>query len=404
MEGTRVSHYDILERLGGGGMGVVYKALDTKLNRHVALKFLPPEMTRDDEARTRFVQEAQAASALDHPNICTIHEIDATPEGQMFIVMSFYDGATLKKRIDDGPLSIDESIEVALQMAQGLAKAHEAGIVHRDIKPANVMLTQDGFVKILDFGIAKLLGVTGPTQTGSTLGTVSYMSPEQVAGRDADPRSDVWALGAVLYEMLTGHLPFKGESQWVVMNAIASRDPETPSDLRPDLPDRIEAAVMGALEKDPSRRTSSANAFREQLEASRLAKTGGSTTVAAPPGLWELLRRPAAAIPAAGVVLVLAFWSVSSASQGAEERRAREETLPQVLALVERDQNAQALELVRELEEIIPNDPVLAEASAAASVTGDVITDPPGADIYMKAYGDPEGEWEYLGQSPYAFI
>jgi serine/threonine protein kinase len=163
MEGTRVSHYDILERLGGGGMGVVYKALDTKLNRHVALKFLPPEMTRDDEARTRFIQEAQSASALDPPNICTIHEIDSTPEGQMFIVMSFYDGETLKRRIDDGPLSVEESLDLAIQMAQGLTKAHAAGIVHRDIKPANVMVTRDGFVKILDFGIAKLLGVTGPT-------------------------------------------------------------------------------------------------------------------------------------------------------------------------------------------------------------------------------------------------
>ena len=207
MEGERLSHYEILERLGGGGMGVVYKALDTKLNRHVALKFLPPELTRDDEARTRFIQEAQAASALDHPNICTIHEIDSTPEGQMFIAMAFCDGATLKKRIEQGPLLIDEALDIAIQVAQGLVKAHQAGIVHRDIKPANVMLTKDGFVKIVDFGIAKLLGVTGPTKVGSTLGTVAYMSPEQVAGEDVDPRTDVWALGAVLYEMLTGQLP-----------------------------------------------------------------------------------------------------------------------------------------------------------------------------------------------------
>ena len=215
MEGERLSHYEILERLGGGGMGVVYKALDTKLNRHVSLKFLPPELTRDDEARTRFIQEAQAASALDHPNICTIHEIDSTPEGQMFIAMAFYDGVTLKKRIGQGPLPIDEALDIAIQVAQGLVKAHQAGIVHRDIKPANVMLTKDGFVKIVDFGIAKLLGVTGPTQVGSTLGTVAYMSPEQVAGEDVDPRTDVWALGAVLYEMLTGQLPFKGENLWV---------------------------------------------------------------------------------------------------------------------------------------------------------------------------------------------
>ena len=173
MEGTRVSHYDVLEQLGQGGMGVVYKALDTNLNRHVALKFLPPEMTSDDEARQRFTTEAQAASALDHPNICTIYEIDADPDGRMFIAMAFYDGETLKQRIDRGPLAINEALEIAVQMARGLAKAHAAGIVHRDVKPANVMITGDGLAKILDFGIAKLAGVGGLTKTGSTLGTVS---------------------------------------------------------------------------------------------------------------------------------------------------------------------------------------------------------------------------------------
>jgi serine/threonine protein kinase len=228
MEGQRVSHYDVLERLGGGGMGVVHRALDTRLNRHVALKFLPPELTRDDEARERFIQEAQAASALDHPNICTIHEIDATSDGQLFIAMAMYDGETLKRRIDRGPLSIAEAIDIAEQVARGLAKAHAAGIVHRDVKPANLMITTDGFVKILDFGIAKLLGMTGPTRTGSTLGTVAYMSPEQVNGDEIDPRSDVWALGAVLYEMLTGKRAFTAESELAMIGAIATRDPAPP--------------------------------------------------------------------------------------------------------------------------------------------------------------------------------
>ena len=168
-------------------MGVVYKALDTHhLDRHVALKLLPPELTRDDDARERFVLEAKAASALDHPNICTIYDIDETPDGQMFIAMGHYEGETLKKRIERGPLQVEDALDIAVQVTQGLLKAHASGIVHRDIKPANVIVTTDGLVKIVDFGIAKLLGVTGPTQTGTTFGTVSYMSPEQVAGEDAD--------------------------------------------------------------------------------------------------------------------------------------------------------------------------------------------------------------------------
>ena len=191
MEGQTISHYRVLEKLGGGGMGVVYKALDTHLDRHVALKFLPPELTRDDDARVRFTREAQAASALDHPNICTVYDIDSSPDGQLFIAMAYYEGETLKKRIEHGPLPIDEALDIAAQVAQGLSKAHDDGIVHRDIKPANLMLTKDGFVKIVDFGIAKLMGVTGPTQTGTTLGTVSYMSPEQISGDDADQQSAV---------------------------------------------------------------------------------------------------------------------------------------------------------------------------------------------------------------------
>ncbi len=295
MEGQTLSHYNVLERIGGGGMGVVYKALDTKLNRHVALKFLPPELTRDDEARERFVQEAQAASALDHPNICTIHEIDSTPEGQMFIAMAFYDGETLKKRIGRGPLPVDEALDIAIQVAQGLTQAHAAGIVHRDIKPANVMVTKDGLVKVVDFGIAKLTGVTGPTRTGSTLGTVSYMSPEQVAGEDADPRSDVWALGVILYEMLTGQRPFKGESPWVVLAAIAESEPELPSSLRADIPSDVDRLVSGALEKVRTNRFASASDFA--TAATAYQSTAVHPGAGAPPtGSASWLKVAAAAV------------------------------------------------------------------------------------------------------------
>ncbi|UCH82623.1 MAG: serine/threonine protein kinase, partial [Candidatus Latescibacterota bacterium] len=191
MIGQTVSHYRILEELGAGGMGVVYRAEDTKLKRTVALKFLPLELTRDKNAKTRFIHEARAASALQHHNICTIHEIDETEVGRVFISMDCYEGETLKDKIAKGPLAVDEAIDIATQVAKGLAEAHEAGMVHRDIKPANIMVTDKGIVKILDFGLAKLAGVTKVTKTGMTVGTVAYMSPEQATGEEIDHRSDL---------------------------------------------------------------------------------------------------------------------------------------------------------------------------------------------------------------------
>ncbi|MCI0559585.1 MAG: serine/threonine protein kinase, partial [Nitrososphaera sp.] len=211
MIGQTISHYKILEKLGGGGMGVVYKAQDLKLDRFVALKFLPPHLSADEDEKKRFIHEAKAASALDHPNICAIYEIDETEDGQMFIAMAYYEGETLKKKIERGPLPIDQTIDLAIQIAQGLAKAHKHGITHRDIKPANVMITNEGVAKIVDFGLAKLAGQTKLTKSGMTVGTVAYMSPEQARGEEVDHRTDIWALGVVLYEMITGQLPFKGE-------------------------------------------------------------------------------------------------------------------------------------------------------------------------------------------------
>ena len=208
MIGETISHYRILEKLGGGGMGVVYKAEDSRLKRTVALKFLKPELTDDEDTRTRFVHEAQAASALQHHNICTIHEIDQTADGRMFICMEYYPGATLKNRIERGALPMREAVEIAAQGAEGLAKAHEAGMVHRDIKPANIAITNDGVLKILDFGLAKLTDRTRITKMGTTVGTVSYMSPEQARGDEVTAAADVWSLGVILYEMLTGRLPF----------------------------------------------------------------------------------------------------------------------------------------------------------------------------------------------------
>ena len=266
MIGKTISHYKILEKLGGGGMGVVYKAEDTKLKRTVALKFLPPDLTRDDESKVRFIQEAQAASALQHNNICTIHEVDETEDGQLFIVMACYEGDTLKKKIEQNPLDIEDAVNIILQVANGLSKAHEKGIIHRDIKPANVMLTDDGVVKILDFGLAKLTGQTRITKTATTMGTIAYMSPEQSRGETVDKRTDIWSLGVMLYQMVTGQLPFKGEYEQAVVFSILNNDPEPIDNLRTDIPAEIQEIVQKSLQKDVEKRYQDVTDILDPLE------------------------------------------------------------------------------------------------------------------------------------------
>jgi len=254
MIGKLISHYKIMEKLGEGGMGVVYKAEDTKLKRTVALKFLPPALSSNQEAKERFIQEAQAASALEHPNICTIYEIDETEDGQMFIVMACYEGKSLKKKIEREPLDLDSVIDIASQIAAGLARAHEAGITHRDIKPANIMVTERGEVKILDFGLAKLAGRAQLTKTGSTVGTVAYMSPEQALGEEVDHQTDIWSLGVVLYEMLTGQLPFRGEYEQAIMYSILNEEPEPLTSARIGVPIQVKKIVNKAIAKVPANR------------------------------------------------------------------------------------------------------------------------------------------------------
>jgi TolB-like protein len=253
MIGKTVSHYRILEKLGEGGMGVVYKAEDTTLKRTVALKFLPSELTREPEAKERFINEARAASALDHPNICNIHEVGETDDGQTFIAMAYYEGEDLRSRIGRGPLKVEEALDIAVQIAQGLAKAHGQGIVHRDIKPANILITKDGLVKIVDFGLAKLAGAK-LTKTGSTLGTAQYMSPEQARGEGVDARSDIFSLGVVLYEMLTGKHAFPGEYEQATIYAILNQEPAPVTSLRSGIPMELERIVKKALAKKPSER------------------------------------------------------------------------------------------------------------------------------------------------------
>ncbi len=274
MIGKTFSHYRILEKLGEGGMGVVYKAEDTKLKRQVALKFLPAELTRDAEAKARFIHEAQAASALEHPNICTIHDIQESSEGQLFMVMPCYEGQTLRQMLDEvragraEPLQTSEAIEIAVQIGEGLALAHEKGIVHRDLKPANVFVIRDGVVKILDFGIAKLAGgQTKLTKTGTTMGTAAYMSPEQAMGKEVDRRADIWSLGVVLYEMLAGRLPFQGDYEQALIYSIINEVPEPLSKSRPDASAGIEQIVNHALAKNPADRYQTMEEFLADLKA-----------------------------------------------------------------------------------------------------------------------------------------
>jgi serine/threonine protein kinase/tetratricopeptide (TPR) repeat protein len=248
-----IAHYKILEKMGEGGMGVVYKAEDTTLKRTVALKFLPQELMRDSEAKERFVQEAQAAAALDHPNICTVHEINES-EDQTYIVMAYVKGQTLKDKIRAGQLELDEVLQIASQIAEGLRAAHKKGITHRDIKPANIMLTEEGLVKIMDFGLAKLSWGVDLTKTAVVMGTVAYMSPEQASGEKVELHTDIWSFGCVLYEMLSGRRPFKSVHEQAAIYSILNEEPEPISRVRKDVPFGVEKILETCLQKDPLNR------------------------------------------------------------------------------------------------------------------------------------------------------
>jgi tRNA A-37 threonylcarbamoyl transferase component Bud32/predicted esterase len=407
MVGTTISHYKVLEKIGEGGMGEVYLAQDTTLDRKVALKFLPEKLEQDSTAKKRFLREAKSAAALDHPFICHIHEVGET-EGKSFIAMEYIQGTTLREKLTEGPVPLRNALETAGEIAEALEAAHKQKIVHRDLKPSNIMLTPDGHVKVMDFGLAKRVTpaegqveeiTTALTRQGATLGTVPYMSPEQIRGQEVDTRSDIFSFGVVLYEMLTGSNPFKKRGSMETASAILSETPP-PLPRTQEVPELLVKTVSNMLEKDRAQRYASIRDVGEALYECRAKLSLATSLPSQLKGFLRTFSRPAIAllvIPIALIALVTGYWLFNRAAQ---VRWAREQAIPEIIQLADNDNYTAAYALALRAEQHLPDDAMLASMWPKISVSSSFVTEPPGADVYFRVYGALDDSWHHLGQTP----
>ena len=391
MLGRTLSHYKIREEIGRGGMGIVYKAHDVNLNRDVALKVLPPELVKDPDRRLRFVQEAQAAAALRHPNVAVVHEI-GEDDGTTFIAMELVAGEQLSSVLSRGPVSHERAIAIARQIAAGLSRAHEKGVVHRDLNPSNILLEVDDQVKIIDFGLAKLLSphsdegseiqtaVHAKSTPGQIMGTLCYMSPEQITGQLVDLRTDLWAFGVVLYEMVTGKRTFQGSNAGAITHAIANGEPDLS-----DLPGPLKKIVSRSLQKKPERRYQTADEMLAELDGLNAGRSEA---------------RPMRTAAVAGVAVALAVVASWLWYQSSRVDWARTEALPEIQRLADEEDYAGAFALAVEAERVLADDPALVELWPRVSVELSMKSNPAGADVYFQPYEAVDDAWTPIGQTP----